>query len=123
MIFMSLGVAPARVKVADLFCRNRLGGTVVDMGFECGLVMGCANGWGMDEEEQMEEVEEPKLLIGCDFQGRKINFLNSKTLVWLVGVATDRNAGVTLDLNASKKNKKNNCKKRKNKPGEHGKKQ
>ena len=29
----------------------------------------------------------------CDFHGRKINFANSKTLV---GVATDRNAGVTL---------------------------
>ena len=32
-------------------------------------------------------------LHGCDLEGRKINFSNSKTLVgWLVGVATDRNA-------------------------------
>ena len=31
--------------------------------------------------------------INCDFQGRKINFTNSKTLVGrLVGVATDRDA-------------------------------
>ena len=33
----------------------------------------------------------------CDLQGRKINFTNSKTLVgWLVDVATERNASVTL---------------------------
>ena len=56
---MSLGVAPANFKVAELFCRNRFGESAVDMGFERGLV-----------EEQMEEVEqrirdeEPVLLIG-----------------------------------------------------------
>ena len=38
------------------------------------------------------------MFLDCDFQGRKINLINSNTLVWLVDVATDRNASVTLDL-------------------------
>ena len=70
VIFMSLGVAPANFKVADMFRRNRLGDTTVDVGFERGFVVDCAPGWDMDDEEQMEEVdqrvrdEEPVLLIG-----------------------------------------------------------
>ena len=55
--FMSLGMAPANVKVAELFCRNRFGGTAVDVGFERGLVVDCATGLDIDDEEQMEEVE------------------------------------------------------------------
>ena len=39
VVLMSLGVAPANFKVAELFCRNRFGGTAVDMGFERGLVV------------------------------------------------------------------------------------
>ena len=40
------------------------------MGFERGLVVDCATGWNMNDEEQMEKVEqrirdeEPVLLIG-----------------------------------------------------------
>ena len=62
VILMSLGVAPAKVKVAELFCRNKFGDAAVDMGFG-------ATGWDMDDEH-MEEVErrvrdeEPVLLIG-----------------------------------------------------------
>ena len=51
MIFKSLGVAPANFKVADFFCRNRFG----DAGFERGLLVGCATGWNMRDEEQIEE--------------------------------------------------------------------
>ena len=70
VILMSPGVAPANFKVAELFCRNRFGESAVDMGFERGLVVDCATGWSMSDEEQMEEVEqrirdeEPVLLIG-----------------------------------------------------------
>ena len=70
VILMSPGVAPANFKVAELFCRNRFGKSAVDMGFERGLVVACATGWTMSDEEQMEEVEqrirdeEPVLLIG-----------------------------------------------------------
>ena len=32
VILMSLGVAPANFKVAELFCRNRFGESAVDMG-------------------------------------------------------------------------------------------
>ena len=70
VILMSLGVAPANVKVAELFCRDRFGGTDVDMGFERGLVVDYATGQDMDDEEQMKYVErrvrdeEPVLLIG-----------------------------------------------------------
>ena len=70
VIFMSPGVAPANFKVAELFCRNRFGESAVDMVFERGLVVDCATGWSMSDEEQTEEVEqrirdeEPVLLIG-----------------------------------------------------------
>ena len=70
VILMSLGVAPANFKVAELFCRNRFGESAVDMGFERALVVDCATGWSMSGEEQMEEIEqrirdeEPVLLIG-----------------------------------------------------------
>ena len=70
VILMSLGVAPANFTVAELFCRNRFGDSVVDMAFERGLVVDGATGWSMGDEEQMEEVEqrirdeEPVLLIG-----------------------------------------------------------
>ena len=70
VILMSLGVAPANFKVAELFCRIRFGESAVDMGFERGLVVDCATGWSMSDEVQMEEVEqrvrdeEPVLLIG-----------------------------------------------------------
>ena len=62
VIFTSLGVGPANFKVAELFCRNRFG--------ESAVVLDCATGWSMSDEEQMEEVEqrvrdeEPVLLIG-----------------------------------------------------------
>ena len=76
VIFISLDVAPANVEVAELFCGNRFGGTAVDMGFERGLVVDCATGWDMDDEEQMEVVgrrvrdEEPVLSIGSPlYQG------------------------------------------------------
>ena len=57
---------------------------------------GC--GVGRDEGRSEEEFElfffgERASKFYCDLQGRKINFTNSKTLV---GVATDRGAGVTL---------------------------
>ena len=67
---MLLGVAPANFKVAELFCRNRFGDSAVDIGFERRLVVDCATGWSMSDEEQMEEVEQrvrdegPVLLIG-----------------------------------------------------------
>ena len=69
VILMSLGVALERFEVAELCCRNRIGDSAVDMGFERGLVVDCATGWIMSDEEQMEEVEqrvrdeEPVLLI------------------------------------------------------------
>ena len=75
VILMSLGVAPANFKVAELFCRNRCGESAVDVGFERGLVVDCATGWSMTDEEQMEEVEqrvrdeEPVLLIGSPCVG------------------------------------------------------
>ena len=62
-------MAPAIFKVAELFCRNRFGESAVDMGFKRGLVVDCATGWSVSDEEQMEEVEqripdeEPVLLI------------------------------------------------------------
>ena len=62
-------MAPANVKAAALFCRNKFFGTAVDMGFERGLVVEYATGWDMDDEKQMDEVErrvrdeEPVLLI------------------------------------------------------------
>ena len=31
---------------------------MLDMGFERGLVVDCATGWSMSDEEQMEEVEQ-----------------------------------------------------------------
>ena len=46
---MSLGVAPANFKVAELFCRNRFGESAVDMGFERGLVVDCATGWSVSD--------------------------------------------------------------------------
>ena len=58
VILMSLGVAPANFKVAELFCRNRFGDSAVDMGFERGFVVDCATGWSVSDEEQMEEVEQ-----------------------------------------------------------------
>ena len=70
VIFMPLGVAPANFKVVELFCRNRFGDAAVSMGFERGIVVDCATGWDMEDEEQVEEVErrvrdeEPVLLIG-----------------------------------------------------------
>ena len=70
VIFMSLGVAPANFKVAELFCRNRFGESAIDLGFERGLVVDCATRWSMSDEVQTEEVEqrvrdeEPVLLIG-----------------------------------------------------------
>ena len=69
VILMSLGVAPANFKVAELFCRNKFGESAVDMGFERGLEVDCDR-LGMSDEEQMEEVEqrvrdeEPVLFIG-----------------------------------------------------------
>ena len=45
VIHMSLGVAPANFKVAELFCRNRFGEAAVSMGFERGLVVDHATGW------------------------------------------------------------------------------
>ena len=63
-------MAQANFKVAELFCRNRFGESAVDMGFERGLVVNCATGWSMSDEEQMEVVEqrvrdeEPVLLVG-----------------------------------------------------------
>ena len=74
MIFMSLGVAPANFKVAELFCRNRFGDADVSMGFERGIAVDCATGWDKEDEEQMEEVErrvldeEPVLLIGSPIE-------------------------------------------------------
>ena len=76
-IFMSLGVAPANVKVVELFCRNRFGDAAVSMGFERGIVADCATGWDMEDEELMEEVErrvrdeEPVLLIGFPIERRQ----------------------------------------------------
>ena len=70
VILMSLGVALANFKVAELFWRDRFGESAVDVGFDRGLVVHCATGWSMSDEEQMEEVEqrvhdeEPVLLIG-----------------------------------------------------------
>ena len=70
VIFMSLGVAPANFKVAELFCRNRFADAAVSVGFERGLAVNYATGWDMRVEEQMKEVEqrvrdeEPLLLIG-----------------------------------------------------------
>ena len=67
---VSLGVAPSNFKVAELFCRNRFGEAAVSMGFERCLVVDCATGWNMSDEEQMKEFEqrvrdeEPVLLIG-----------------------------------------------------------
>ena len=69
-ILRSLGVAPVNFKVTDLFCKNNFGDAAVDMGFERRLVVDCATGWYMEDEEQMKEVErrvmeeEPVLLIG-----------------------------------------------------------
>ena len=54
---MSLGVAPANFKVAELFGRNRFGAAAVIMGFERGLVVDSATGGNMSDEEKMEEVE------------------------------------------------------------------
>ena len=59
----------------------------------------------------------------CDLKGRKINFINSETLVWLFSVATDRHAGVTRDLPECKepffteKNEKKRKQKKKNMEG------
>ena len=58
VILMSLGVAQANFKVVELFCRNRFGESAVDTGFERGLVVDCATGWSMSDEEQMEEGEQ-----------------------------------------------------------------
>ena len=55
-IFMSLGVALANFKVAKMFCRKRFGDAAVSMGFERGIVVDCATGWDVEDEEQMEEV-------------------------------------------------------------------
>ena len=44
VILMSLGVAPANFKVAELFCRNRFGEAAVSMGFERGFVVDYATG-------------------------------------------------------------------------------
>ena len=70
VILLSLGMAPANFKMAESFCRNRFGEAAVSLGFEHGLVLDCATGWNMSNEEQMKEVgqrvcdEEPVLLIG-----------------------------------------------------------
>ena len=70
VILMSLGVAPANFKVAELFCRSRFGDADVSMGFERGFVVDHATHWNMSDEEQMQEVEqrvldeEPVLSIG-----------------------------------------------------------
>ena len=98
VILMSLGVAPATFKVAELFCRNRSGDAAVSMGFEHGLVVDFATGWNMSDEEQMKEVEqrvrdeEPVLLLGspmcCAFstlieltQAGKLSEVKHKNLV------------------------------------------
>ena len=44
VILMSLGAAPANFKVAELSCRNIFGGSVVDIGFERGLLVVCTRG-------------------------------------------------------------------------------
>ena len=44
VIFMSLGVAPANFKVAELSCKNRFGDATVSMGFERGLAVDHATG-------------------------------------------------------------------------------
>ena len=54
---MSLGVAPVNFKVAELFCRNRIGDAAADMGFERGLVLDYAIGSDMEDEEQVKAVE------------------------------------------------------------------
>ena len=70
VILMSLRVAPANFKVGRTVLQKQIGESAVDMGFERGLVVDCATGWSMSDEEQMEEVEqrirdeEPALLIG-----------------------------------------------------------
>ena len=47
VIFMSLGVAPANFKVAELFCRTRFADAAVSVGFERGLAVHYATGWDM----------------------------------------------------------------------------
>ena len=75
ILIMSLGVAPANFKVAELFCRNRFGDAAVSVGFERGLAVNHATRWDMRVEEQMKEVEqrvrdeEPLLLIGSPMCG------------------------------------------------------
>ena len=58
VILTSLGMAPVNFQVAELFCRNRFGDAAVDAGFELGIIVYCATGWNMKDEEQMEEVEQ-----------------------------------------------------------------
>ena len=54
VVLMSLGVAPANFKVAELFCRNRFADVAVSVGFERGLAVNYATGWDMSVEEQNE---------------------------------------------------------------------
>ena len=70
-LLMSLGVAPVNFKVAELFCRNRIGDAAVDMGFEHGLVVDCmrqAGTWRMRNRcKRWSDVswrKNPVLLIG-----------------------------------------------------------
>ena len=51
-ILKSLGVALASGKVAELFCRSRFDGAVVDMGFERRLVVDYVTGWMHDDVGQ-----------------------------------------------------------------------
>ena len=52
VILKSMGVASAKGEVAELFCRDRLGGAAVDMGFERGLVLDQVTDWVMGNADQ-----------------------------------------------------------------------
>ena len=68
VVFKSLGVAPTKSKVAEIFCRDSFGGTVVDMDFERSFKVAYVRVWDMVDKEQMGE-EKPVSLIGspvCD---------------------------------------------------------
>ena len=52
VILKSLGVASANGAVAEVFCRNRLGGAAVDMGFERGRVVDHVTSWMNDNVGQ-----------------------------------------------------------------------
>ena len=52
LIFKSLNVASASGRVAELFFRNRCGGTVVGVGLERRLVVNQVTGWMIDNVGQ-----------------------------------------------------------------------